>query len=174
MADITTWVPEGFVEGTHPMITEVLAAALERRGGPHGGPMRVTVRLKRGASAEDALAFLLERPERRARRLLPGLFSIETLPPDIDAVLARKDLFAWLDLGGRVTGAHPQSADAPVVVRIALAGENEAIVMATVLKLGGRILGRGAQEVLATMTAGAAPDLLRLAMVEAIDVSEPA
>ncbi|MHC4392212.1 MAG: hypothetical protein ACYS22_12980 [Planctomycetota bacterium] len=170
MVDSNTWVPEGFVEGRHPMITEALGQNLERRGGPGTGPQRVTACVKEGKD-DEARAWFAENPIWRAAKRLPNLYELQIMPEAIDELIARSDLFHWLDAGGRLTGDRIAEGSAPVTVRVVLSGENTKAVHAKVEELGGRNVGRGVHDMLALVAADKVAELLPLPDAAGIDIT---
>jgi hypothetical protein len=170
MVDSNTWVPEGFVDGRHPMITQALAQNLERRGGPGTGPQRVAVCVKAGKD-EDARACFAENPLWRAGQRLPNVYELHLLPSVVDELVRRDDLFHWLDAGGRLTGDRITEGSAPVTLRITLQGDNTKGIHAKVEELGGRNVGRGVHDMLALVAADKVAELLPLSDAAAIDVA---
>lgn len=164
-----TWIPKGYVEGTHPRVTSELADMLARDGAQTGA-LSVALRVQEGKH-DEALAFLRERPERRGHLLQPRLFTAELTRDEIDEVIANESVFAWVGRPYRFTGAKLTDAAASAAVKLSVARGKEADVKAAVQAIGGRVLGSGATEVLALMSAGDLAELLRIPGIDGADVS---
>jgi hypothetical protein len=169
MADVKTWVPEGFTDGRHALITE----RLERRValvGPRGGPERLVVRAKPGADIAALESLLLEHPAWRSRAVLPGLWEVNVMPEELPALTGRDDLIAWVDVSGRMTGAVP-AMEGTAAIQVTPAKGGGAAIEAKVKELGGSVAGSGASGLLVRLAVEALADLLRLDEIEAIDVA---
>jgi hypothetical protein len=168
MVDVSTWIPEGFVAGRHEMISEALARRLERAG-RRGGPQRLILRLQTDASQADLEAFFIDRPAWGARERLPGLVELDIMPDDVSLLTARPDLFAWIDVAGKLSGEEILDESKHASIRVtATSGTKE--VQGKIAELGGSVAGRGDDGLLANLPSGKVGDLLELKCVDAIDV----
>ncbi|GIW71407.1 MAG: hypothetical protein KatS3mg102_0949 [Planctomycetota bacterium] len=171
MADLKTWVPEGFVDGKHPMLSESLMRRLERLG-RRAGPQRLVVRLVPGANEADLEGFFVDRPAWGARERLPGLIEVDIMPHDIQLFTERPDLFAWIGVATRLTGKPLQEAGRTALIKISVVEGRAGEVAARVKKLGGTVAGSSNHELLARMPAERVAELLPFEdEVDAIDVA---
>lgn len=169
MVDLHAFIPQGFTEGTHPMIAPALARRLERAG-RRSGPQRLIVRVKNTVSAKALDEFWLDRVAWGARMRLPGLYELDMLPDDIDLLTGRDDLFEWVDVATRLSGTEVTEPQTRVVLHIAVSGERAPVEKA-VGKAGGTLTASADHDVVASVPAAAVADLLRCADVDAIDVA---
>ncbi len=169
MMDVSTWIPEGFTAGRHEMISEALARRLERAG-RRGGPQRLILRLQPEASQSDLEAFFVDRPAWGARERLPGLVELDVMPDDVALLTARPDLFAWLDVAGKLSGRDVLDEKATASLRVAVASSGIGEVENRIVELGGSVVGRGEDGVLAHLGAERVGDLLALRAIDAIEV----
>ncbi len=164
-----TFVPQGFVAGRHPMVSEALARRLDMLG-RRAPPQRVLALRAGGAKAGACEEFFAERPHWGARLKAPGAWEVEIAPDDIAQVTARRDLFRWVDVATRLFGAVAADPNATVAVRIAARGGDTKGAEAALREAGGTATGRGEGAVEGKLAAGKAADLLRAAAVEAVEI----
>ncbi len=170
MADVQTWVPKGFTEGRHPLISE----RLERRIamiGTRGTPERVLVGARAEAPASALDTFFSEHASWRPYAVAPGAWELTLAPADIASLTARDDLFAWVDVAGRLTGPLPIPAAKTAAIRVTPAGEETSGIAAAIRELGGTVAGSGPDGLLARLPSERLGALLRRDDVEAIDVA---
>jgi hypothetical protein len=167
--DVKTWVPQGFAADSHPMVS----AALERRMariGKRRGPISILARVRKDADLEVIAELFGDNPAWGARTRLPRLFEVDVLEAALNEILARTDLFAWVDVSARLIGNGGTDEDNAIAVRIAVADDQGADVTEAVKSLGGTVLGSGTNEVLARIPGSEVADILRHDGVEALDI----
>jgi hypothetical protein len=169
MTSIQTFVPQGFTEGRHPMISARLAERIAAFG-RQVPPQRVLIVLAAGAQAEDASSFFAKSPQWAAALRGPGVFEARLTPDDIGKVTAQKNLFRWVDASGPLTGETATDLSATLAVKVfARAG---ASIKDRVAGLGGRLTGQGSDGgYLGVVPAKALGEVLMCEGLEAIEVT---
>jgi hypothetical protein len=118
MADLSTYVPQGYTAGRHPSLSEALAARLERLP-PRSPPQRLLAVKAAGASQADLDAFLSQDGLWAPRLKAPGVYELNVTPDDIARFADRRDLFAWIDAATRLFGAAAPAAAKTATVEVA-------------------------------------------------------
>ncbi len=169
MASVDTFIPDGFVEGRHPVVSTVLGEKFERLGS-RAGPQRVVALAADGADPAALEAFFAENVEWIARPKGVGLFEVMVRDADMDTLAQKTDLIQWLDDATRLHGQKIEDANATAV--LAIHAHDAAAARAGIQEAGGRVAGQAADgSMLGSIPAARLGQLLKIDAIEAIEVT---
>lgn len=109
-------LPAGFSEELSPILSERVAELTSRLR--KAGPIRLLVVAKAGGKEAEAGAALAAQPEWAAQKKAPGVYEATVLPEQVAELVARPDLYRWLDLATRFFGSPVDGPADRVVVSL--------------------------------------------------------
>lgn len=168
MIFVDTFIPEGFVEGTHPRVARSLTDRFNRLG-PRGGPQRVAAVVADGADRAEVDALLRQHPGWITRSKAPGVFEVLVDADALGALVDRPTLFRWMDDATRLHGQVLEDAETLAAVQIH--ASNPSAAREAMKRQGGMIAGQAADgSFKGAVKAGALGALLMESGIESIEV----
>ncbi len=167
MLNTATFVPKGFTEGRHKMVSEALGQRIDRLG-REVAPQRVLAVAAAAADSDDLERFFAQHMTWRAWRKAPGIYEITVLPDDLRELTSRPEMFRKLDLGGRLYGALVGDPNDTALVRLWVRDAEAAVREIGLAR--GQISGRGKGSLEATIRATALCGLLCCESIEGFEV----